>query len=110
MTKEATVLDPINPDLAVALASAAGLDPSDLKAQIARQQAGDDDPDKLRARIAQLEQELAAIVGSEMSRDVADETEPTAPQPHELLAQRLHDAQSEWITLGGPGGSGDGQA
>ena len=110
MTKEATVPDRINPDLAIALAAAAGLDTSDLKAQIAREQSGDDDPDKLRARIAQLEQELATRVGKETSSGPADKTEPTAPQPHELLAQRLHDAQSEWITLGGRGGSDNVQA
>lgn len=109
MTKEATVPDPINPDLAVALAAAAGLDPSDLKAQIARQQAGDDDPHKLRARIAQLEQELAAGARETTPRP-GDEAERPAPQPHELLAQRLHDAQSEWTTLGGPEESGNGQA
>jgi hypothetical protein len=34
--------------------------------------------------------------------------EPTPPAPHEQLAQSLRDAQSRWLTLGGPGGSDDG--
>jgi hypothetical protein len=32
----------------------------------------------------------------------AEETPPPAPQPHELLAERLNAAQSRWTTLGGP--------
>jgi hypothetical protein len=40
----------------------------------------------------------------------AEGTEPSAePAPHKRRAQQLRDAQSEWITLGGSGGS-DGEA
>ena len=109
--------DPIDPSLAIALAAAAGLDPTDLRNQIRRQQAGDDDPDKLRARIAELEAQVAHPLDSATPLDPGAEPEDasavrsaTPQQAHELLAKQLHDAQSEWITLRGPGGSDDGQA
>jgi hypothetical protein len=116
MTKETAVPDPINPDLALALAAAAGLDTSDLKEQIRRQQAGDDDPDGLHARIAELEAQVSSRSDSaapfDARTDAQDATaiQPVAPkQPHEILAERLDAAQSKWLTLGGPGGS-DGEA
>lgn len=33
-----------------------------------------------------------------------EETPPAEPAPHELLAKRLEQSQSKWITLGGPDG------
>jgi hypothetical protein len=30
---------------------------------------------------------------------------PAAPQPHEVFAKQLNEAQSEWHTLGGPNGN-----
>lgn len=108
--------DPIDPTLAVALAAAAGLDPSDLKAQIRRQEAGDDDPDRLHARIAELETQVASrldkptpVVADAEAQDAAEVQSVTPRQAHELLAERLHAAQSRWTTLGGTGGP-DGQA
>jgi hypothetical protein len=45
------------------------------------------------------------------AEEVEAANEPTTPPAaHEQLAEQLNAAQSKWLTLGGPGGSDDGQA
>jgi hypothetical protein len=50
--------------------------------------------------------DLADALESGEPTPTVEETEPSAePAPHERLAQQLNAAQSEWLTLGGSGGS-----
>jgi len=51
-----------------------------------------------------------ALEAGEPAAEATEPSPPTPPAPHEQLAQQLNAAQSKWLTLGGPGGSDDGQA
>jgi hypothetical protein len=84
---------PITPEQAMLAVKAAGLDPDK---PLNEQLQGNGD---LEQQVADLSEQVKALSQARAA--------PTAPEPHELLAKRLHDAQSEWLTYGGPG---DGKA
>lgn len=83
-------------DQAILVAKAAGLDVAPLEEQVRRQAEGHDAA-TLESRIRELETRLEAA------------QQPAPQQPHEQLAEALHNAQSKWTTLGELGGQ-DGQA
>jgi hypothetical protein len=94
---------PITPEQALLAVKAAGLDPhKSLSEQLNGPAQLDEQPVK-----GWVTEAIGEAMGAAGQGAAAG---PTPPQPHERLAKQLHDAQSRWITLGGPGGSDDGQA
>jgi hypothetical protein len=76
------------PQLAIAMAKAAGLDASGLEDQLRRREAGEDDPERLRARIAELE----AQVEQETQAAPEAPTPPTAAEHERRFAEGYRDA------------------
>jgi enoyl-CoA hydratase/carnithine racemase len=86
---------PITPEQALVAGKAAGLDPDKpLSEQLRGDRSG-----ALERQIADLSERVNTL-----SDLLAEGGQSTSPQSHELLAKQLHDAQSEWMTLGGPDG------
>ena len=82
---------PITPEQAALAAKAAGLDlDRPLNEQLQSDQNGD-----LEQRVADRSERVETL-----SEALGAAGQPA--EPHELLAERLHAAQSEWLTLGGP--------
>jgi hypothetical protein len=81
---------PIKPQPAALAAKAAGLD---LERSLSEQLKGDRNGD-LERQVAELSEKVEALSKAGVQH--------RPPQPHEELAERLHTAKSEWVTLGGP--------
>lgn len=82
---------PITPEQALLAVKAAGLNlDRPLSEQLQRDQNSD-----LEQRVADLSERVKTL-----SEALGAAGQPT--EPHELLAEGLHAAQSDWLTLGGP--------
>jgi hypothetical protein len=90
----------VEPAAAIALAAAAGFDVTALERQLPNS------TEALQAQIGELEKRI-----ERMGAQAPEGQGTPAPAPHEQLAKRLNEAQSEWFSFGGANtGGSDGQA